>query len=67
MTTIRERDAAWDNHNRLAPMADRHTLLAAGDALAEAVRHPVAPHQPADWTGPCPLCAALTAWKAATG
>lgn len=38
MTTIRELDAAWNGHSRLTPMADRHSLLIAGDALAEAAQ-----------------------------
>ncbi len=68
MSTIRERDAAWDGHNRLAPMADRHALLVAGDALAEAVGSQIGVPED-NHQQPCPCWAheALAAWKAATG
>ena len=68
MSTIRERDAAWDGHNRLAPMEDRHALLVAGDALAQEILE----HVGADLTfhrQPCPCWEhrVTAAWKAATG
>jgi hypothetical protein len=81
VSTIRERDAAWDGHNRLAPMADRHDLLVVGDALAEAMTVFENHHRRIEcgddkmvghWTAACQSAedatlTALAAWKAATG
>jgi hypothetical protein len=81
VSTIRERDAAWDGHNRMAPMADRHALLIAGDALVEAATVFQNHHRRTEcgyyvdlghWTDACQRAEeafgiALAAWKAATG
>ena len=75
MSTIRELDAAWNGHSRLTPMADRHTLLVAGDALAEAVTVFTNHHRNAECIAFETECQAAedavfvahAAWKAATG
>jgi hypothetical protein len=62
----RERDAAWDGHNRLTPMADRHDLMAAGDKLAAAAaKHINDPRSTPPWHAE--LHRALLDWKEATG
>jgi hypothetical protein len=75
MTSIRERDCR--KRGNAAPVwmtqteRDRRALLSAGDALAEAVRCIYRPPYICGTTTVnlprCANCAALAAWKAATG